>query len=237
MMDYMLPKRVMSWKEAWEIYFEQGGGALFEDLGRYGLRMPKYAELALEGKQHVTHQLWAAFYNYTAATAFHTWMPDDEELDWLSAKYPDTFDDYYRPRFEYWREQAEAGNRFYNPTLPMLCQTCQIPMGFTEPGDPTTICFRQSDYDGNRYHFCSDGCKDIFDNEPEKYCQAWMPTHQVYQGNCGGATMPEVLAWYHLNVGEDNLDYADSPDRQRWEQWKGIESPADGADSEGEAVA
>jgi phenol hydroxylase P3 protein len=93
-------------------------------------------------------------------------------------------------------------------------------MLFTEPGDPTTICFRDSDFEGNRYHFCSDGCKDIFDNEPEKYCQAWMPTHQVYQGNCGGATMPEVLAWYHLNVGEDNLDYAGSPDRRHWEQWK-----------------
>jgi hypothetical protein len=38
MMDYMLPKRVMSWKEAWEIYFEQNGGALFKDLARYGIR-------------------------------------------------------------------------------------------------------------------------------------------------------------------------------------------------------
>ena len=36
MMDYMLPKRVMSWKEAWEIYGEQNGGALFADLARYG---------------------------------------------------------------------------------------------------------------------------------------------------------------------------------------------------------
>ena len=40
MMDYMLPKRVMSWKEAWEIYGEQNGGALFADLARYGIRPP-----------------------------------------------------------------------------------------------------------------------------------------------------------------------------------------------------
>jgi hypothetical protein len=40
MMDYMLPKKIMSWKEAWEIYFEQGGGALFTDLARYGIRRP-----------------------------------------------------------------------------------------------------------------------------------------------------------------------------------------------------
>jgi phenol hydroxylase P3 protein len=40
MMDYMLPKKVMSWKEAWEIYAEQNGGALFNDLARYGVKVP-----------------------------------------------------------------------------------------------------------------------------------------------------------------------------------------------------
>ncbi len=40
MQDYMLPKRVMSWKEAWEMYAEQNGGALFDDLARYGIREP-----------------------------------------------------------------------------------------------------------------------------------------------------------------------------------------------------
>ena len=35
MMDYMLPNKVMSWKDAWEVYFEEAGGALFKDLARY----------------------------------------------------------------------------------------------------------------------------------------------------------------------------------------------------------
>ena len=92
-----------------------------------------------------------------------------------------------------WRRQ---GKRFYNMALPQLCQTCQIPMVFTEPGDPTTICFRTSKFKGDAYHFCSDGCKDIFDDEPEKYVQAWLPVHQIFQGNCGGATVPDVLDCY-----------------------------------------
>ena len=66
----------------------------------------------------------------------------------------------------------------------MLCQVCQIPMLFTEPDDPTKICYRESDYQGEKYHTCSDGCKHIFDDEPEKYIQAWLPVHQIYQGNC-----------------------------------------------------
>jgi len=232
MMDYMLPKRVMSWKEAWEIYFEENGGALFKDLARYGIRMPDCCEQIRQEKDHLSHQVWAAFYNYSAATDFHTWMPDEDEMKWLSQKYPDTFDQHYRPRFEFWREQQQKGNRFYNKTLPMLCQTCQIPMLFTEPGDPTKICYRERSYKGNKYHFCSDHCQHIFDNEPEKYVQAWLPVHQIYQGNCfpegtdptapGFDPLAAVLEYYRLNVGHDNGEFEGSEDHRNFEAWRGM---------------
>ena len=152
-------------------------------------------------------------------------MPDEKEMDWLSEKYPDTFDKYYRPRFEHWREKEQAGERFYNPTLPMLCNTCQIPMGFTEMDDPSLIAYRQSVYQGERYNFCSDGCKDIFDHEPEKYVQSWLPVHQIYQGNCGGADIEKVLSeYYRINMGKDNLDFHGSPDEARWNAWHNLES-------------
>jgi len=151
MQDYMLPKRVMSWKEAWEIYAEQNGGALFNDLARYGVRPPKGFAAACGDKDYLSHQAWSVFYSYGAAAPFHTWTPSPEENDWLSAKYPSSFDKYYRPLWEFYAEQQKQGNRFYNKTLPMLCQTCQIPMFFTEPGDPTRICYRESDYNGMKY--------------------------------------------------------------------------------------
>ncbi|HEY3433361.1 MAG TPA: aromatic/alkene/methane monooxygenase hydroxylase/oxygenase subunit alpha [Rhodocyclaceae bacterium] len=230
MMDYMLPKRVMSWKEAWEIYFEQNGTALFNDLARYGIKMPDCVKDTFEMKEHVSHQAWATFYQYGAAADFHTWMPKPEEMDWLSEKYPDTFDKYYRPRFEYWAEQHKAGNRFYNNTLPMLCQVCQIPMLFTEPGDPTQICYRETDYKEEKYHFCSDHCKHIFEHEPEKYVQAWLPVHQIYQGNCfpegadpsapGFDPLAEVLKYYHLNHGRDNMEFEGSEDQRNFDAWR-----------------
>jgi hypothetical protein len=92
-----------------------------------------------------------------------------QELDWLSASYPDTFDRYYRPVWERAQRLADSGHRFFNRGLPMLCQTCQIPMAFTEPGDPGTISVRSSEFRGERFNHCSDGCKWIFDREPEKY--------------------------------------------------------------------
>ena len=231
MMDYMLPKRVMSWQEAWEIYFEQNGTALFNDLARYGIKMPACVPQAIADKEHITHQAWATFYQYGQAADFNTWMPSPEEMDWLSAKYPDTFDKYYRPRFEHWAEEAKNGNRFYNNTLPMLCQTCQIPMLFTEPGDPTTICYRESDYEGEKYHFCSDHCKTIFDDEPEKYVQAWLPVHQIYQGNCFkpdvDPTQPDfnplaaVLDYYDLKFG-DSGEFEGSEDQKNFAAWRAM---------------
>ena len=234
MMDYMLPKRVMSWKEAWEVYYEENGGALFKDLARYGIRPPQWIDQIEKEKDHLSHQAWAVFYNYSAASNFHAWTPSKEDMDWLASKYPDTFDQYYRPRYEFWAEEEAKGTRFYNKTLPMLCQTCQIPMFFTEPGDPTKLAYRESDYKGDKYHFCSDGCKHIFDNEPEKYIQSWLPVHQIYQGNCfnegtdptaeGFDPLMAVLAYYNINVGRDNFDYKGSEDEKNFNAWRNAAS-------------
>lgn len=231
MMDYMQPKRVMSWRESWEMYAEQNGGALFKDLARYGIREPKGWQDACEGKDHISHQAWSTFYGFNAASAFHTWVPTEDEMAWLSAKYPDSFDRYYRPRFDYWGEQAKAGNRFYMKTLPMLCQTCQIPMLFTEPGNPTKIGARESNYLGNKFHFCSDHCKEIFDHEPQKYVQAWLPVHQIYQGNCfppdadpsaeGFDPLAAVLDYYEVQMDRDNLDFDGSEDQKNFAAWRG----------------
>ncbi len=223
MMDYMLPDSPMSWKEAWEIYFEENGGALFKDLERYGIKPPSYIDICSKEKDHLSHQVWSIFYNHTNAAAFHTTVPDEKKMDWLSEKYPDTFDKYYRPRYELWREREQAGERYYSKTLPMLCQTCQIPMAYTEKDDFTQIAYRHSDFGGDRYNFCSDPCKTIFDNEPEKYVQCWMPVQQIFQGNCGGADIKDVLKWYNLKDGADNMDYHGSSDEKRWKEMKGFE--------------
>jgi len=66
----------------------------------------------------------------------------------------------------------------------MNCQVCVSTMKFNEPGDPMEMCFRESVYNGEKFHTCSDHCKEIFDNEPEKYSQTFISSHQVLQGNC-----------------------------------------------------
>ena len=229
MMDYMLPKRVMAWNEAWEIYYEQNGGALFADLARYGIKPPKRAPETIAEKGHVAHQMWSVFYANRDAVGFQMWLPSDEEMAWMSEKYPDTFDQYYRPRYEYWKAQEAAGTPFKNSTLPQLCQVCQWPCLFTESGDPTTLSLRESEYRGQTFHMCSDGCKDIFDDTPEKYVHAWLPVHQIYQGNCflpgvdptapDFNPMVEALRYMGIKPGVDNGDFKGSADATNWEKW------------------
>jgi len=91
---------------------------------------------------------------------------------------------------------------------------------FTEPGDPTMSCHREVDYKGEKYHFCSDGCKDIFEHEPEKYIQSWLPMPALFSELDGdiGAWMD----WVGLRNGVDNGDYVGSQDQVNFDKWRGM---------------
>ncbi|PCI57974.1 MAG: phenol 2-monooxygenase [Gammaproteobacteria bacterium] len=219
MMDYMLPKKVMSWKEAWQIYGVENGGALFNDLARYGIRPPKGWEDADKAMDHVSHQLMLGLHQWNFGTSFHTDVPTEEEMDWLSAKYPDTFDKYYRPRWNFMKEQAEKGKPFKNMGLPKLCQVCQSPGLYTEPDDPTMLCHRETVFENEKYQFCSDHCMDIFNNEPEKYVQAYLPMNQLFQAPLYG-DLNAWMDWVSLRDGVDNGDYELSEDKKNFDKWR-----------------
>ncbi|MFG1401821.1 aromatic/alkene/methane monooxygenase hydroxylase/oxygenase subunit alpha [Xanthobacter sediminis] len=221
MMDYMLPKRVMSWREAWQIYGVENGSALFRDLARYGIRPPKHWDDAEKAIDHMSHQFMLGLYQWSFGTAFHSWIPSDDDMTWLSAKYPTTFDRYYRPRWDHIRKLAAAGTPFKNYGLAKLCQCCQLPCVFTEPDDPATLCHRETVYKGETYHFCSDGCQEVFAAEPEKYVQAWLPMPQLFQEPIKG-DLGAWMDWVSLRDGADNGDYSLSQDRQNFEAWRGL---------------
>ena len=48
----------------------------------------------------------------------------------------------------------------------MICDICHFPCTFPEP---TTAVALPVDFDGERYWFCSEGCKWIFERESNKY--------------------------------------------------------------------
>ena len=164
------------------------------------------AELAPAGNLTLAEALQAAGYRTMMAGKWHNGSAEGR-LPWQRG-------------FQRYRGLLSGSCNYFNPGLPQLCTVCQIPMGFTEPGDPMTQCQRQSVYEGERYDFCSDGCQWIFDREPTKYRQSWLPVHQIFQGNCGGPTLPDVAAWYGLQPG-DGGEYLGSPDNLNWLEWHG----------------
>jgi phenol hydroxylase P3 protein len=221
MMDYMLPKRVMSWREAWNIYGAENGGALFKDLAFYGIRPPKGWEDAEKAIDHMSHQLMLGLYQWSFGTGFHSWIPPEPDFAWLAEKYPDTFNKYYKPRWDHIIALKKAGKPFANVGLAKLCQTCQLPVVFTEPDDPTMLCNREVAYKGETYHFCSDGCQDIFEHEPEKFIQGWLPMPALFQAPLNG-DIGAWMEWVFMNPGRDNGDFEGSEDQRNFDAWRGL---------------
>nr|WP_257908831.1 YHS domain-containing protein [Janibacter limosus] len=176
MLDYMLPRKVMSWKESFELYFEeQMLGGLFRDLAFYGIKPPRHVEDAIKEKEVLSHRVYWTLYQFSFAAGFTTSAPTDEHLDWLSQAYPDTFDKYYRPLWEKEKKNIENGGRHFARGLPQLCRVCRVPMLFTEPGEPNVLAQHESEFEGEIYHTCSNGCQWIFEREPEKYRRPGCP--------------------------------------------------------------
>ena len=85
----------------------------------------------------------------------------------------------------------------------------------------------------------------VFDDEPEKYVQSWLPVHQIYQGNCfkegtdptkeGFEPLAAVLDWYGIHVGRDNFDFEGSEDQKNFDAWRG-NSPTQPSGTQGGAA-
>jgi phenol hydroxylase P3 protein len=153
-------------------------------------------------------------------------VPGEEEMEWLSAKYPDTFDKHYRPPGAL--PQSSRRPALLQQDAAHAVPDLPDPDALHRAGRPTR-CLPRERLQGQKYHFCSDGCKHIFDHEPEKYVQAWLPVHQIYQGNCFRRTwtrqarlrpLAAVLRLVQPEFGRDNLDYADSEDQKNFEAWR-----------------
>ena len=175
----------------------------------------------------MSHQVYWTLYQYAFAADFNTTVPPPAELDWMSSS--------TRTRSTGSTGRcgsgAEHGRSRASGSSSTGCRCCARSARSRWPSpSPAT---RQSPgahqrFHGERFITCSDGCKWVFEREPEKYVQAWLPVHQIYQGNCGGTTIPEVLDWYGFAEG-DAGEYLTSPDKVNWDKWHAAAAMPGGA--------
>src|SRR5581483_8079311 len=91
-------------------------------------------------------------------------VPEASDFDFFAEHYPHFEERHGR----FWAEVADGDPKDL-PSLPMLCQLCQLPCIFPTPEAPS---IRWSEWNGELFWFCSDGCQWIFDHEPRRYSRA-----------------------------------------------------------------
>jgi toluene monooxygenase system protein A len=109
-------------------------------------------------------------YSYRATTWFNFVVPSPEERDWLRQKYPKywaQFDSNWDQIVERWK-MTDPGNDFgvHGTAIVSFCSTCQLILcnGTPEKNSANTLLYKDQ-----KYIFCSDPCRWIFEKEPERY--------------------------------------------------------------------
>jgi toluene monooxygenase system protein A len=210
-MDYYTPleHRSHSFKEFMNEWIIRQFSEQLEDLG---LKKPWYWQdhfmTELDWYHHAIHMgVW--FWRPTV-----WWNPDAgvsvEERDWLEEKYPgwnDTFGKNWDVIAENIRQNQVE--RTLPATFPMICNLCQIPVctpsGF-RTGNLKSAVPHVVDLDGRRYTFCSEPCKWIFLEAPERFKGHLNIVDRFLAGMIQPANLEGALAYMGLSPSEMGTD-------------------------------
>ena len=161
-LDYFPKNKPVSYKEAFQRYVvEDFIYGYVSELSQFGLKPPRHLDQALAEIEHGSHTVWRDLYASRNSLWFDVHQPTRDDLEWLKEKYP-AFEGTHAG---FWEEVAN-GMDVHADSAPMICDICHFPCTFPEP---TTAVALPVDFDGERYWFCSEGCKWIFERESNKY--------------------------------------------------------------------
>jgi toluene monooxygenase system protein A len=137
---------------------------------RAGLERPWYWSTLQESVAHYHHMVYASAYTYRSTVWFDMVVPGPEERRWLAAKYPESWPD-YEPVWdrisERWREAGPGLELAVQGTAIVgFCHMCQLVLS---GGTPRRNAAVTAEHGGERYIFCSEPCRWIFEQEPERY--------------------------------------------------------------------
>jgi toluene monooxygenase system protein A len=205
-MDYYTPleHRKRSFKEFMLEWIVQQFERAVTDLG---LSKPWYWDNFIRQLDWQHHGLHLGVW-YWRPTVW--WNPragvTPEERDWLEEKYPGWNDTWGRC----WDEIVDNGlagrqELLLPATLPITCNMDGIPIigipgaGWGGPGGPRDFPL---DHGGRRYHFCSEECRWIFQQEPSRYAGHMSFVDRFLAGQIQPPDLMGALAYMGLAPGE-----------------------------------
>jgi toluene monooxygenase system protein A len=204
--DYLtpLPARTRSFKELTEEWLLD---QYLRTLERLGLKRPWYWDQFVASLDYYHHMVYASAYSYRATVWFDMVVPGPDERDWLRAKYPDSFPELERiwqRVSERWRD-TDPGNDLgvHGTAIVGFCNLCQLVLcGGTPRANSATV----TEWEGQRYIFCSEPCRWIFEGEPERYAHHKDVVKRVLAGEAPGnlaAMLREYFGLSYQTWGKD----------------------------------
>lgn len=168
-LDYFPKNKPISYKEAFKRYVvEDFIEGYVSELSQFGLKPPRHLQQALAEIEDGSHSTWRNLYANRDQLWFDVHQPTQEDLEWMHEKYPN-FEQNHGP---FWRAVADGVNVDADH-LPMICDLCKFPCIFPRPETSVPLA---TDFDGERYWFCSEGCQWIFERESNKYRRTIEPS-------------------------------------------------------------
>lgn len=211
-MDYYTPleHRTMSFKEFMEEWIMKQFLDMFTD---FGMKKPWYWDIFLDELEWFHHgqQLGVWFWRNAV-----WWNPDagvsPEEREWLEEKYPG-WNANHGKKWDVITKNAQEGKteKLGPQTLPMICNTCHLPI--VRPSDPQKNHIHPyvSEVDGRKYSFCSEPCKWIFDTQPGRYDSFESIVDRMVGGQIQPPTPAGAISYMGLTqktMGQDADNFA-----------------------------
>jgi toluene monooxygenase system protein A len=194
-MDYLtpLPARRASFKEFVDEWIVT---QFFEMLDAHGLERPWYWDTFETSLDYYHHMVYASAYTYRTTVWFDFVVPGPQERAWLAQKYPDSW-----PAFAPVWERIDAGWRESDPDLDFaahgsaivtFCDTCQLVLCEGTPANNSAQTLVRGE---QKYIFCSEPCRWIFEQEPERYARHRDVVKRVLAGEAPG-NLAAILTQY-----------------------------------------
>ena len=201
-MDYYTPleHRKQSFKEFMQEWIV---GQFERSLLELGLDKPWFWDDFLReiDEQHHGMHLGVWFWRPTV-----WWDPaagvSPAERQWLEEKYPG-WNDTWGHCWDVITENALEGNmaKTLPETLPVVCNMCQLPINYT-PGPKWTMRDFPLTHAGRDYHFCSEGCRWVFEQEPSRYKDHQSLVDRFLDGQIQPPDLGGALKFMGLSPGE-----------------------------------
>lgn len=194
-MDYLTPveARVQSFKE----FMQEWVLDQFErKLSELGLKKPWYWEQFLEALDFYHHMVYASAYTYRATIWFDVALPGPKERRWLREKYPQSWplmEPIWEQITQRWRASGPGVEWYAHGATPVtFCDLCQLVLC---GGTPLRNTAQTLVHEGEKYIFCSEPCRWLFEQEPERYASHRGVVKRILAGEAP-ANLIELLRRY-----------------------------------------